>query len=108
MTYHFSKYKFAADFFYKKIELATVKVFSDCFYVQVYPYFSYSGKYYIHSIYSEDSEKIIYRTMYRNMNEEAIDLDYINSYNEFFIGIYKSGRKVTIFQQSLIGIIFKT
>lgn len=107
MKYFFSKYKFPPQLFYKNIEKATIEVFSDYFFTQISPYFAYSGKYQIHSIFSEDNEKIIYRTMQVSLQENEIDLDNINKYNEFFIGIYKSGKKATIFQSTMEGIILK-
>lgn len=107
MKFFFCKYKFPPQLFYKNIEKATIEVFTDFFFIQIYPYFAYSGKYQIHSIFSEDSKKIIYRTMQVSLQENGIDLDNINRYNEFFIGIYKSGKKAIIYQSTMEGIILK-
>lgn len=107
MKYFFSRYKFSSQLFYKKIDKAIVKVFSDCFQVQVFPFFGYSGNYFKHSIFSQDNNKTIYRTIYVDSKTVEIDLESINPNNEYFVGIYRSGKKITIFQSSLDGIILK-
>lgn len=107
MKYFFSRYKFTSQLFYKKIDKATVKVFTDCFQVQVLPFYTYSGNYFKHSIFFQDNNKTIYRTIYVDSKTIEIDLENINLYNEYFVGIYSSGKKVTIFKSSLDGIIFK-
>jgi len=108
MKYHFSRYKFSSKIFYDKIDRATVKVYSDCFTIEVLPYFHYSGNFFKHSIYYQDKEKTVYRTLRVEPNVVEVNLEHLSSFNEYFIGIYKNGRKLTISQSNLDGIILKT
>lgn len=108
MKYFYSKYKFTSDLFYKKIEKATVDTYKDCFVVKIFPFFQYSGHFFIHSIISENQKKIVYRTMLQKSDSENVDFDLINPYNEFFIGFCSHSKKISIFQSNLDGIILKT
>lgn len=108
MKYYFSKFKFTTQLFYSKISLATVKVYKDCFIVKIEPYFNYSGNFFLHSIYSQDKEKTVYRTFRVEPDIFEVDLENISPLNEYFIGVYFSRNKLTIFQSDLEGIILKT
>ncbi len=107
MKYFYSKYKFTTSLFYKKLEKGTVKVYSDCFYIEIFPFFQYTGYYFKHSTITIDQNKTIYRTMIQKDNLHEINLKLINPENEYYIAFYKSKGKISIFKSDYNGIILK-
>lgn len=106
MKLFFSKFKFSNGLFYKKIDHAEVDVLKDGFDVSISPYFSYSGKYHITSVYRRESNRVTYVAI-RVINEEETDPSmYVGE--EYFISVYNDKRKIIIFDRGLNGIILKS
>ncbi|WP_246937693.1 hypothetical protein [Gelidibacter sp. F63206] len=75
------------------------------FKVSIYPYYNYSGIYYVESVKRKIFGTVIFRTM--KSDEENSDLDLLNSFNEYFISISPDGSRVSIYKKSLEGIMLK-
>jgi len=105
MIYHFSKFKFTTGIFYKKIDKAVIEHTNNCFKISIYPFFSYSGKYYIDHISEKDSKRNIYLTM--RSEEENPDLSLLDNFNKVYISLSFDGKKLMIFDSKMDGIILK-
>lgn len=108
MKYFFSQAKFSSQLFYKKIDLCVIDVYSELFHVKILPYVSFSGYYYKESIIFQNSQKIIYRTLFSHIIDKNINLENIYGFNEFFIEIFKDGSKIVIYQSTKVQLILKT
>lgn len=102
---NFRKFKFTNNFFYRSVESASIEVHKDKFIVSIFPYFTYSGTYLIHSIEKNVFNETIYKTM--KIIEGIDEIDLINPYNEIYISISKDLNKAKIFKRNLDGIILK-
>ena len=106
MTYHYSKYKFSSQLFYKTIQLAKVEHTSGLFQISIIPFFNYGGKYHIHSVSQKDNKRTLFLTM-KSQDVEP-DFDFLNPHNKFFISLSHDGRKTMVFDSNLNGIILKS
>lgn len=106
MKTYFTKYKSTSDFFYKKINNATVERFEDRFEITTYPIFHYSSIYYIDSILENTVDSLIFRTM-KCYYDEPLDWDNFNSLNEHFVKLNKLDAKISIYNRDSKGIILK-
>ena len=105
MKYFFSRYKFTTDIFYNRIDHAAVEHTETTFKVEIMPFFSYGGKYYIESISKKDNNRTIYLT--KKSHSEKFDVDNYEFLEEYFISLSHDGNKVMIFSRDGQGIIIK-
>ena len=105
MKYHFSKSKFSNNLFYKKIDIANLEHLNGTFLFSIFPYFSYSGLYHIHSVIHKDNNKTIYLTM--KSSDDKVDFEDFDSYNKFFISLTQDSKKAMILTEDSNGIILK-
>ena len=106
MKYHYSKSKFSHQLFYKSIQLANIVHSNGIFQILIMPYFTYSGKYHIHSVVQKDRNRTLFLTMKSQDNE--VDFDELNPYNKFFVSLSHDGKKAMVFTEDANGIILKS
>lgn len=108
----YSKFKFTNQIFYRKIERARVIQHETKFEVVVLPYFNYCGTFYIHDILKDKEGRVYYRTEHDVANLGKTDSDTVkvcglNRDREFFFRFDNNDRKISIFDNQLVGIILK-
>lgn len=106
MFYHYSRYKFITSLLYRRIENAQVEFNNEFFRIKIYPFFTYSGYYHIHSIIKKTSNQTLYLTM--KSSENNPDFSLITPYNTFQVSLYHTGKKMIIADKDLDGIILKS
>ncbi|WP_036153866.1 hypothetical protein [Maribacter forsetii] len=106
MKYHYSKSKFSNQFFFKKIQSATLEHTSGVFQISVTPYFHYSGKYHIQSVAQKDNERTIYLTI--KSQDMEVSFEDISPFNKYFVSISHDGKKAMVFTEDANGIILKS
>src|SRR5690606_21150015 len=93
------------DGFSDKEITANVQRVENCFMINVFPYFNFTGIYTINST----KKKLLRTTVFRTMksDEENPNLDLLNDFNEFYISISPNGKRVSIYKSNLEGIMLK-
>lgn len=105
MVANYTKFKFTEGFSFKPIQTATMERLENSFKVNIFPYYNYSGIYYIVSVKRKIFGTVIFRKM--KSDEENSDLDLLNPFNEYFISIAPDGSRVSIYKKSLEGIMLR-
>lgn len=102
----FLKYKFTTSLFFNSIDRADFDASNEeYFQITVQPYFKYSGRYFIHSVFKRESQRtifIVHKTGFNTNHIEDIDYPEIG-----YLAIYSGFKKVAIFDSKMNGIIFK-
>ena len=101
---NYTKGKPTDGFSYKDVT-ATIQRAENCFIINVFPYFNFTGIYTIIS----SKKKLLGTTVFRTMksDEENPNLDLLSIHNEFFISISPNGKRVSIYKSNLEGIMLK-
>ncbi|MBJ7882307.1 hypothetical protein [Gelidibacter salicanalis] len=105
MVVNYTRFKFTEGFSFKPIETATMERLDDSFVVNIYPYYNYSGIYYIESVRRKIFGTVVFRTMKSDVNNS--DLSQLNTFNEYFISIAPDGSRASIYKSNLEGIMLK-
>lgn len=74
--------------------------------VSTFPFFIFSGKYFIHSIEKENNVYTVYKVMKALDNELEPNFDNL-FFDEWHIYVAKTGRKIMLYNDSKEGIILK-
>lgn len=100
--FNYNRFKFTNGIFFKSIQLAKAKIYLDRFEVEIFPYFNYSGIYYI--LQSAPHGNGVLNTVVKEINGQ---IQPFNPINPQYIFISNEGNVLKIFDGNLVGIILK-